>query len=69
MKRRVSFFESIVRENRNVVSFVDCDYTFLNGTVAALYGLDKKVTGSRWRKVKLTDANRGGIWECPGFWR
>jgi len=55
------FFASIVRENRSVVSFVDCDYTFLNGTLAALYGLDKKVTGSRWRKVKLTDANRGGI--------
>src|SRR5688572_30723184 len=61
------FFESIVRENRNVASFVDCDYTFLNGTVAALYGLDKKVTGSRWRKVKLTDANRGGILGMPGI--
>jgi hypothetical protein len=61
------FFESIVRENRNVVSFVDCDYTFLNGTVAALYGLDKKVTGSRWRRVKLTDANRGGILGMPGI--
>jgi hypothetical protein len=34
------FFESIVRENRSVVSLVDCDYTFLNGTLAALYGLD-----------------------------
>jgi hypothetical protein len=61
------FFESIVRENRNVASFVDCDYTFLNGTVAALYGLDRKVTGSRWRKVKLTDANRGGILGMPGI--
>lgn len=61
------FFESIVRENRNVASFVDCDYTFLNGTVAALYGLDKKVTGSRWRKVKLTDANRGGILGMPAI--
>ena len=61
------FFESIVRENRNIASFVDCDYTFLNGTAAALYGLDKKVTGSRWRKVKLTDANRGGILGMPGI--
>lgn len=26
------FFDSIVRENRSVVSFVDGDYTFLNGT-------------------------------------
>src|SRR4051812_2314418 len=60
------FFESIVRENRSVVSLVDSDYTYLNGTLAALYGLDKKVTGSRWRKVKLTDANRGGILGMPG---
>jgi mono/diheme cytochrome c family protein len=61
------FFESIVRENRSVVSLVDSDYTFLNGTLAALYGLDKKVTGSKWRKVKLTDANRGGILGMPGI--
>jgi hypothetical protein len=61
------FFENIVRENRSVVSLVDCDYTFLNGTVAALYGLDKRVTGPKWRKVKLTDANRGGILGMPGI--
>jgi mono/diheme cytochrome c family protein len=61
------FFDSLVRENRSVVSLVDCDYTFLNGTLATLYGLDRKVTGPRWRKVKLTDANRGGILEMPGI--
>jgi hypothetical protein len=61
------FFASIVRENRSVVSFVDSDYTFLNGTLATLYGLDKKVTGPRWRKVKLADANRGGILGMPGI--
>jgi len=61
------FFESIVRENRSVVSLVNGDYTFLNGTLAALYGLDKRVTGPRWRKVKLTDANRGGILGMPGI--
>lgn len=61
------FFESVVRENRSVVSLVDCDYTFLDGTLAAIYGLDKKITGSRWRKVKLTDPNRGGILAMPGI--
>jgi hypothetical protein len=61
------FFESIVRENRSVVSLVDSDYTFLNGTLAELYGLDKKVTGPKWRKVKLADANRGGILGMPGI--
>jgi hypothetical protein len=61
------FFESIVRENRSVVSLVDSDYTFLNGTLAALYGLEKKVTGPKMRKVTLTDANRGGILGMPGI--
>jgi hypothetical protein len=45
---------------------VDSDYTFLNGTLATLYGLDEDVTGPRWRKVKLTDVNRGGILGMPG---
>ncbi len=61
------FFDSIVRENRSAVSFVDSDYTFLNGTLAALYGLEKTVTGPQMRKVKLTDANRGGILGMPGI--
>lgn len=61
------FFEDIVRENRSAISLVDADYTFLNGTLATLYGLDKRVTGPKWRKVKLSDANRGGILGMPGI--
>jgi hypothetical protein len=60
------FFESIVRENRSVVSFVNSDYTFLNGPLAKIYGLEKKITGPDMQKVKLTDANRGGILAMPG---
>jgi len=60
------FFESIVHDNRSVVSLVDCDYTFLNGTLAPIYGLEKTVTGPEMRKVQLTDANRGGILGMPG---
>ena len=59
------FFESIVRENRSVVTFVDSDYTYLNGTLARLYGLEKSVTGPAMRKVTLKDANRGGILSMP----
>ncbi|MDO8539766.1 MAG: DUF1592 domain-containing protein [Opitutaceae bacterium] len=61
------FFESIVRENRSVVTFVDSDYTFLNGALATLYGLEKTVTGPAMRKVQLTDTNRGGILSMPGI--
>ncbi|MFO1440678.1 MAG: DUF1592 domain-containing protein [Verrucomicrobiaceae bacterium] len=60
------FFESIVRENRSVVSFVNSDYTFLNGTLAKIYGLEKKFSGKDMQKVKLTDPNRGGILAMPG---
>jgi hypothetical protein len=60
-------FESIVRENRSVVSFVNCDYTFLNGTLAKIYGLENTVTGPEMRRVKLTDPNRGGILGMPGI--
>lgn len=60
------FFDSIVQENRSVVDFVDSDHTFLNGTLAPLYGLEKTVTGPEMRRVKLTDSNRGGILGMPG---
>ena len=60
------FFESIVRENRSVVRFVDSDYTFLNRTLAPIYGLENTVTGSKMRRVKLTDPNRGGVLGMPG---
>ncbi len=60
------FFDSMIRENRSVIGFVDSDYTFLNGTLATLYGLEKTVTGPEMRKVKIEDANRGGILGMPG---
>jgi hypothetical protein len=60
-------FDSIVRENRSVVTFVSADYTFLNPTLARLYGLEKKISGSDMQKVMLADANRGGILAMPGI--
>ena len=60
------FFESIVRENKSVVGFVDSDYTFLNEPLAKLYGLEKAVLGPEMRRVKLTDKNRRGILGMPG---
>jgi hypothetical protein len=60
------FFGSIVDKNRSVVEFVDSDYTYLNGTLAELYGLEKSVKGAKMRRVRLTDPNRGGILGMPG---
>lgn len=61
------FFENIVRENRSIVEFIDSDYTFLNGTLATVYGLEKEVKGPEMRKVKLSNPNRGGILGMPGI--
>lgn len=61
------FFESIMRENRSLAEFIDSDYTFLNGTLATIYGLEKEVKGPEMRKVKLSNPNRGGILGMPGI--
>lgn len=61
------FFDSMVRENRSVTGFVQSDYTFLNETLAAIYGMEQSVTGPQMRRVKLTDGNRGGILGMPGI--
>ena len=60
-------FDSILRENRSLATFIDSDYTFLNNTLAPLYGMESTVTGPAMRKVKLSDTNRGGILTMPGI--
>ena len=60
-------FESIVRENRSVASFIDCDYTFLNEDLASIYGMQETATGADMQRVKLSDGNRGGILGMPGI--
>ncbi len=59
------FFGSIVRENQSVFRFVDSDYTFLNESLAALYGLEQSIQGPAMRRVKLENPNRGGILGMP----
>jgi mono/diheme cytochrome c family protein len=60
-------FESILRDNRSLATFIDSDYTFLNSNLASIYGMQSTVTGPQMRKVKLSDANRGGILTMPGI--
>ena len=50
-------FESIVREDRNVVDLVTADYTFVNERLAKHYGIPN-ILGNRFRRVTLTDPNR-----------
>jgi mono/diheme cytochrome c family protein len=60
------FFESIVRENESIIRFVDGDYTYLNGSLAPIYGLEGAVAGPAMRRVNLSHGNRGGILAMPG---
>ena len=55
------FFDSVVREDRSVLTFIKSDYTFLNERLAKHYGIPH-VYGSRFRRVPLTpESRRGGL--------
>src|SRR5260221_217794 len=54
------FFESICRENRSLMDFIGADYTFLNGKLAHLYGIDG-VEGDQFRRVTLKGNQPGGL--------
>jgi hypothetical protein len=54
------FFDSIRRENRNVLDLMNADYTFVNERLAKHYGIPN-VYGSRWRRVTLADEARRGL--------
>jgi mono/diheme cytochrome c family protein len=54
------FFESIMREDRNVLDLMNADYTFVNERVAQHYGIPD-VHGSRFRRVPVTDEARRGL--------
>ncbi len=55
------FFDSVLREDRSVLTFIRADYTFLNERLAKHYGVPG-VYGSRFRRVALApDSHRGGL--------
>ena len=55
------FFQSILLENQSVARLVDSDYTFVNESLAKVYGIKQSVLGPKMQRVKLTNPNRGGI--------
>ncbi len=54
------FFAHIVRADRSILDFLDARYTFINERLARHYGLTG-VAGPEFRRVDLTDTDRGGI--------
>jgi Protein of unknown function (DUF1592)/Protein of unknown function (DUF1588)/Protein of unknown function (DUF1587)/Protein of unknown function (DUF1585)/Protein of unknown function (DUF1595)/Planctomycete cytochrome C len=56
----VLFFMDFFSQNRSVLSLLDADFSFLNGELAAHYGLEPG--GAEWRRVDgLRAKGRGGI--------
>jgi len=55
------FFDSIVREDRNVLDLLTADYTFVNERLAKHYGI-ADIYGSQFRRVTLdADSPRRGL--------
>jgi len=54
------FFAEVIREDRSILDLLDADFTYLNERLATHYGIEG-VEGEQFRRVSLSDANRGGV--------
>ncbi len=67
MRREIELlFDSIMREDRNVVDMLRADYTFVDEVLAKHYGIPN-VLGTRFKRVQLTDPNRYGLMGKAGI--
>lgn len=53
------FFQHLLHTNGSILDFLNSDYTFVNGSLARLYGIPG-VTGGAFQRVALTPDNRRG---------
>ncbi len=60
------FLGSILLGDRSVLDLLDADYTFVNERLARLYGI-AGVSGDAFRRVKLADPNRFGLFGKGGI--
>ena len=60
VRESIEFFNHLIRENRPVSELLHADYTYLNAELARHYSIPG-IAGNEFRKVQLTDPNRGGI--------
>jgi hypothetical protein len=62
LKETQLFFSSIKDEDRDIMDFIDADYSFVNGRLAKFYGLDGNITGDEFQRVTFPkDSPRGGL--------
>ena len=60
------FFDYIVRQDRSIMDFLDSDYTFVNGPLADVYGIEG-VEGEEFQRVEVDPTRRGGIFTQASF--
>jgi len=60
MRETSLFFSAMASEDRNILDFLDADFTFVNERLAKHYGI-KGVKGEEFRKVSLEGTHRAGI--------
>ena len=61
LKRELELFlDSVFRSEQPVTTLLTADYTYLNETVAQIYGINT-VKGGQFQRVKLTDSKRFGL--------
>jgi hypothetical protein len=61
MKRETElFFESVMKQDKSILDFLDGKYTFLNERLALHYGIPG-VEGEEFRRVALTTDQRSGV--------
>ncbi len=61
MRRETQLFlSSIFRGDRSVLEILDADYSYLDGRLAKLYGIEG-VTGDDFQRVQLDGDRRGGV--------
>ncbi len=59
-KETEMFFESIWLENRSILDLLEADYSFVNESLAKLYGLEG-IKGESFRRVSLKGTHRSGL--------
>src|SRR5262245_52820748 len=61
LKREIElFFDSVVREDRDVLDLLKANHTFVNERVANFYGIPN-IRGSRFRRVEVPEDYRRGL--------
>jgi hypothetical protein len=59
-KETMMFVETIIKEDRSLLDFIDAPFTFVNGPLARHYGI-KGVDGEEFQRVTLDGEQRSGI--------